>query len=644
MTRVLRVISGSDQSPTIDFTDDVDWPDASFQMMASNGDSGVGNVAIYDEDGVIPDFLGNKFVNSHNVVTFDDGPYRLFRGRIGSKETGRKLRKGKRVKIVNLICGDYNTDTRGIVVHGFNRPLESNIVRVQALAAQYLAGSPRATTNLNATTYVSASNALTIPAKDYSGMYVADVLSDIAQTAGKLWFVTVDGELFYDGSESTAYASGLRISDDEADQDGVTYYPQWDEGAAATENGLDQITRLRTYYGTESSVTSSTGQDAYYDYWEGLWWDPLAETAANAQIRSDARLSEFSQDSLTVACTIGPIPWAQLPLIKPGQTIQFKARGARGGRGPTGTFTGDSFITLRIATLTWKTPSPDTYFASLNLSRPPKISAGGTGDQALVTANEKAAICEGLVASSCSDLFNRVAADSWARSTILCRQWYASADGLHRVEGYGYQERVLADTAPTDWIDLTEWNGANLEFLALCSIGEAGGSRAFHILQAQDPLILLPAGPQEVGDSNRPQFSWEFSFFGGTNLGLKVVASSNGVVVTVGSVDTGIAISDGTKFWLRCRLEWNAIRMRGWLDGSAEPGTWQAQGTGGGSPSFLQGTRSLDDANFFAVRHKTSAQSTGWLKLESLEFVSGLACSGVSCDMCGTVTTEFGST
>lgn len=389
MVRLLRVISGSDQSPTVDFTDDVDWPDSSFQMIANNGQSGVGNVTIYDEDDVLPDFLLNKYLNSHNIVTFDDGPYRLFRGRIEQKETGRRERRGKRVKIINLITGDYNADLRGIVVHGFNRGVESNIDRFNALAAQYLAGSPRATTNLT-TTYVSSSNALTIPAKDYSGQFVGDVMADIASDAGKIFFVTVDGQLFFDGAESTAYASGLRISDDLADDNGVTYPPIWDEGAAATESGMDQATRIRAYYGSDpsQSVTASLGTDAYYDYWEALWHDPFAETAANAQIRANYRLSELSSDSLTVACSIGPVQWGHLPLIKPGQTIQFKARGARGGRNADGTFTGDSFITLRIAELTWKTPSPDTYFASLKLSKPPKISPAGTGDPTRIIAQD----------------------------------------------------------------------------------------------------------------------------------------------------------------------------------------------------------------------------------------------------------------
>ena len=353
MTRLLRVISGSDQSPTIDYTEAVDWLNSSFQSMAADGQSGVGEIQLYDDEGVIPDSVPpGKFLNSHNVVTFDDGPYRLFRGRINTKDSGRGKRRGRRVRKITVITGDYNTDLRGIVVNNWVRPAESNIARVQALAAAYLNGSPRATTVLNATTYVSASNALTIPAKTYTGMTPADVLADIAQTAGKTFFVTVDGEIFYDGSESTAYASSLRISDDPADANATTYNPIWDAGNAVSENGIDQATRLRSYYGTESSVTASSGLDAYNDYWEVVWWDPLAEAAADATIRAAARLQELQVDTTTISCTIGPIPWAQLGSIKHGQTIQVKARAAKAGRGPTGTFLGDSFQTVRIAELT----------------------------------------------------------------------------------------------------------------------------------------------------------------------------------------------------------------------------------------------------------------------------------------------------
>lgn len=397
MTRLLRVYSGSDSSPIIDYTDDVNWVEAQLASMAHDGESGVGEIGIYDSDGVIPDSVPpGKFLNSHNVVLVEDGPYRLFRGRIQTRASSRRMRRGRRTKYIKCNLGDYNTDLRGIVVDNWVRPLESNIARVQALAAAYLAGSPRATTNLNATTYVSGSNALTIPAKTYTGMYVGDVLADIAREAGKIFFVTIDGELFYDGSESNAYASSLRISDDPADANATTYAPEWYAGDASTEDGIDTASHIRSYYGTESSVTANTGQQAYNDYWETLWWDPLAEVASNALPRAVARLQEV-QDTLTISCKIGPIPWAQLGSIKAGQTIQVKARAAKGGRGPTGTFLGDSFTTLRIAELRWLMPEPMTYFAQLQLSRPPRISPYGSGDQALVTA--KTAILGGPTAT-----------------------------------------------------------------------------------------------------------------------------------------------------------------------------------------------------------------------------------------------------
>lgn len=643
MTRLLRVISGSDSSPTADFTDDVEWTETEFEGAAHNGESGISRFIVYDEDGRIPDYVGaGKFLNSHNVVTVDDGPYRLFRGRIGMRDAGRGTRRGQRTRTWEVTCHDYNGDLRGIVVDAWVRGSETDQARVQALVTTYLTGSPRATTSLTST-YVSGSNLKTLAAKTYSGVTPDDIMREIAEVAGKVYFVTVDGQVFYDGTESTAYASSLRISDDPADANATTYAPSWEHGSATSEDGAEQLTALRSYYGDNLSVRVTNTLDTQTDYWEGLLWDSTATTTAEATDLANHQLEVQAEDHISHTVTIGPIPWAQLGSIKWGQTIQFKARAARGGRTTTSTYTGDSFVTRRIASLRWQFKAPDLNFAILHLAKPPKTrrwaNGTGAGSQALVTAESKADICEGVVASSCSDLFNRVADGDWGRGTILCLQWYASADGTHNVDGRGIQNRVAATTVPTDWIYLTAWSGSSLEFIAKLE-STAGGDKQFVIYDNEGPIIA--SGPLANPDSAAPTFLWRWGHSGSSTLTTRVIATANGVSAQQGAVDSGL--SDSGVFWLRCRLEYNAIRMRIWLDGSAEPGTWQSEATAGGSPSFLTGTRSLDDCDVFAVRHLTSATTTGTTRLDTLEFVSGVLCSGVTCDMCGTTTTAFGDT
>jgi hypothetical protein len=49
--------------------------------------------------------------------------------------------------------------------------------------------------------------------------------------------------------------------------------------------------------------------------------------------------------------------------------------------------------------------------------------------------------------------------------------------------------------------------------------------------------------------------------------------------LVVPEVVTGLAYTAGTTIWLRARVDGHRIRARAWLDGTAEPGTWPADGT-----------------------------------------------------------------
>lgn len=388
MVRKLEVISGSDQSPTIDYTDDMEWTRSEFESQAQNGQSGVSRFILFDEEGLIPDGIApGKFLNSHNVVRVTDGPYTLFRGRIGARDAGRGTRRGRRTRTWEVTVHDYNADLHGIYVDSWVRPAETDVARVNALAAAYLAGSPRVTTNL-ATTYVSSSNTSALAAKTYTGVTPNDILSELAETAGKIFFVTVDGQIFYDGQESTAYASSLRISDDPADANATTYAPIWDAGSPVTEHGGEQLTALRLYYGTSNESVQVTNTLApITDYWEGVKWDDRAASTAEASVRAATFLEELGQDTITFTCSIGPIPWAQLGSIKAGQTIQFKARAAKGGRNSDGSRPGDSFQTIRIRGLRWRFEAPETNFALLTLEKLKRVRGKDTlVEKALVTA------------------------------------------------------------------------------------------------------------------------------------------------------------------------------------------------------------------------------------------------------------------
>lgn len=234
--------------------------------------------------------------------------------------------------------------------------------------------------------------------------------------------------------------------------------------------------------------------------------------------------------------------------------------------------------------------------------------------------------------SVCLDDFTRTVADGWGRSSIFCRTWQASSDGTHEADGtVAIKTTVATSTVPTDWLEITEWNGSNLEFLAKLSItaGVASGSHVFDIYQAHDPLVMLAKGPEgeDRYDSAAPFFRWTFG--AATTLITSVLGTANGTTAQQGNVDTGLDVTGGVQFWVRCRLEATAIRMRSWLDGSGEPGTWQSEATAGGA-SFLTGTRSLDDCTLFSLRHSPSSLVPITIEMDSLELVSGVDCRGLT--------------
>lgn len=227
MARSLKVYQGEDLTPVVDLTEPtspvhVIWEEVEAGGRAFKGESTVSIIPVRDEQGEtgspasLP--MGLTFVSLSNGSRIEwlDGPdgdeVRLFRGRIGPKDYTRGRQKADRAREVVINAQDTNQDLHKIIVDDWVRGEESDVTRVTALVTTYLQGTPRASTNI-ATTYISSDGPVTLPAKTYDGTSPAEILNEIASFANKLFFVTIDDELFYDSYESTAYLAGLRISD-----------------------------------------------------------------------------------------------------------------------------------------------------------------------------------------------------------------------------------------------------------------------------------------------------------------------------------------------------------------------------------------------------------------------------------------------
>jgi len=386
-TRSLKVYNGSDATPVTDVTDRTDWPGTELSVMANAGEAAAGTWLMRDETGTIPDFLApGELVDSHNVIVALVGSNTLFRGRIAADEHFRGRQKAGRAKEISFTLEDQNSHLRGIIIHEWIRPAETDAARAQALVAAYLSGAPRATTNLNGSNLIiTGSNAISLPAKTYSGVTPYDVMQELASNADKEMFVSIDNDLAYFGHDYTGYVSLLRVSDDPADQNANTYPPINPHGF---EFGRQKLSALRVYYGsdvTQSTVRVSNALEPRFDYWEDVFWDSESVTPEQAEARAQKMLDYRSTDDVNYTCSIGPLSGDDIWKIKPGQQINFKSRAARGGRNANGTYSGDNFLTTRVRQINWTMPAEDIYFARLEIERPKRTQAPGTGNQALAT-------------------------------------------------------------------------------------------------------------------------------------------------------------------------------------------------------------------------------------------------------------------
>ena len=229
MSRTLKIYQGEDLTPVIDVTEPssnvhVIWEEVEAGGRAFRGESNIGTFPMRDEQGEtgselnLPSNLTHTSVSAGSRIEWLVNGVRLFWGRIGPKDYSRGRQKADRAREVVVSANDQNYDLRNIIVDGWDRPEETDVARVNALITDYLTGNPRATTNISST-YVSSSNTVTLGPKVYDATDPATVLSEVATIADKLHFVTIDDELFYDGYDSAAYVSGIRISDRYGDVD-----------------------------------------------------------------------------------------------------------------------------------------------------------------------------------------------------------------------------------------------------------------------------------------------------------------------------------------------------------------------------------------------------------------------------------------
>lgn len=360
MTLVLEIASNAAASAWTDITDAMKRDGSQFGGMAHDCEVGTGSGFDLDDDVAAIDLPTRRVVRATETATSPDTV--IFRGRMTDKGSGRGQMPIGDARQFDVSLDDANSHLRGIVVDGWKRPAEDASVRVLALHAAFLNGSPRASTDL-ATTYVTSSGDIELPKQTYEQTDPAGVLQDICRAAGKEAFVTEDAELYYGPSDSTDYAAGLSITDDDPDLE-TEFPPIWDNGAPGTYEGNEFYTGVLMRYGKNKKVTRIRADvEEAHDHWRTSTSDSTGALTI-ARRKADTILDNQARDEFRAACSI-LLPAEKIDLVKPGHTLSFRAAAA-GVLEP---------ITLRVGEL-YREPTGDgtLYLVHMQLGTPEKVA------------------------------------------------------------------------------------------------------------------------------------------------------------------------------------------------------------------------------------------------------------------------------
>ena len=383
--RHLQYYSGEDSTPTIELTDLIIWEEAEFGIRAHRGESTSSSIPFRDEDS-ITSHGGSIQFQARNVWEFIHGSNVIWRGRIANQSYTRGDQKAGRAREGSAYLEDVNIDWRGIVVHDWPRPAETDVARIQGLIARYLSGSPRATTIINGSNLVeNSSNLVTLPAKTYTQTSPDAIMSEIALVADKTYFLlprrrTTDAhtaELFYDGNDVVFEACPFRITDIPSEIKAAphrNFPPIWNVGPAAELVAQETLSGLWLFYGpgTNDYVHVSDGSVAEITaHWEEVIFDDSVTTATEAEAKANAIIQFRRSSERRINVTIGPLGDEHIGIIRAGQTITVRAMAVP--------WADDQDYDARIAELKFTTPLQGVYFAHMQLERPLRMGPLGNG-------------------------------------------------------------------------------------------------------------------------------------------------------------------------------------------------------------------------------------------------------------------------
>ena len=282
---------------------------------AHNGEVGQGGMD-FDSEGASYD------INAHWAVSVDetDAPGMMFKGYAGDRDikrgpfaTDADRRFDLELVDLNVLLGDRVLGT------GSSRPAETDVERVLWLLSTAWCGGLVGN--------VGEYEPVDLDAVNYVDRYARDVLTDAADTAGKLFFAYVDpsgvNTLFYDYPDSTNYVSAARLSSVLSDVDGATTFEARKPTLHRAMSGGRVYSGIRFRYTGGSIFVEDTDTATNYRQREIAIFDPSVTSLEVATVKANQFLENAKEEEETIECEVD-LTSALVNDIRAGQRIEVK--------------------------------------------------------------------------------------------------------------------------------------------------------------------------------------------------------------------------------------------------------------------------------------------------------------------------------
>jgi hypothetical protein len=290
---------------------------------AEEGSVAISSLVVDDPDGDI-DLTGHRrlYIYETSSPAFDQ---MVFDGYIANERVSRGPFRTELGRIWTLDVADTNVHLRRRIMNGTdaNRPAETDIQRISALLTMAELSTVTDSIYFNLSAATTAMDAV-----DYRGQNVGDYIDDCRQASGKnayIFYREAVGKhsLWYDFASSTAYDSGLFLSNVLADINQTTVFEYSQERTYLNRDPSRVASGIYLAYDGGTVYVQDTA--VYATFASIDWAAPSVNVKSSA--KATARANRYLADSNSeddIIHTVMLVPRAKVNALKKGQLVMFK--------------------------------------------------------------------------------------------------------------------------------------------------------------------------------------------------------------------------------------------------------------------------------------------------------------------------------